>query len=94
MATKLKPTIGTMTCMCCGSMIPIKQADTGTLDLSCKHCDLSAYAKAGTEAHRRAMSRIAPSTMAPAQAKPPAPAPVATPAPPPPPPKKRGIFEL
>ncbi len=93
MATKLKPTIGTMKCLCCGVVMPVKQADTGTLDLSCKQCDFSAYAKAGTEAHTLAMSRITRTT-SPAPVQAPAPAPVATPVAPPPAPKRRGIFEL
>lgn len=58
MASKLKPTIGRMACLCCGEPMPVKKADNGTLDLSCKECDFSAYAKAGTEAHAIAMKSI------------------------------------
>lgn len=58
MATKLKNTVGTMACLCCGVSMPVKQAENGTLDLSCKDCDLSAYAKEGTAANRRALARI------------------------------------
>lgn len=62
MASNLKKTIGTMKCWnpACRCDIPIKQADTGTLDLSCKMCDLSSYAKPGTQAHADAMALIQP----------------------------------
>lgn len=58
MASNFKPTIGNMACLSCARSIPIKQAENGTLDLSCKECDFTGYAKAGTEAHALAMGRV------------------------------------
>jgi hypothetical protein len=53
-----KTVIGTATCHCCGRDIPVKQSETGTLDMSCQWCDLPMYAKKGTEAHRRLLERV------------------------------------
>ncbi|PMS38481.1 hypothetical protein [Trinickia symbiotica] len=59
MKTRPKKTIiGTAECHCCGREIPVKQSETGTLDMSCQWCDLPMYAKAGTEAHKRLMERV------------------------------------
>lgn len=79
---KLNKAIGKMPCLCCGETITVKQADTGTLSLSCPDCDFSGYARAGTEAHRRTMKRITlrPDAAAPVPVPAPAPAP-ARPAP-------------
>lgn len=74
---KLSKAIGKMPCLCCGEAITVKQADTGTLSVSCPDCDFSGYAKTGTEAHRLTMKRI---TLKPGQPTPPAP-PTAAPAP-------------
>ena len=52
MATKPKNQVGTMECRCCHRHIPVREADTGTLNVSCQWCDFSAYAKHGTEAAR------------------------------------------
>jgi hypothetical protein len=70
MATKVKTTIGTMRCLCCGESMPVKQAENGTLDLSCKNCDFSAYAKAGTEALRMALAKVTRRQAEPAPGKP------------------------
>lgn len=82
----LSKAIGKMPCLCCGEAITVKQADTGTLSVSCPDCDFSGYAKAGTDAHRLTLKKI---TLKPGQAPPPAaaapaPAPKAKPLPPPP----------
>ncbi|MFX1803517.1 hypothetical protein PWR66_07675 [Paraburkholderia sp. A1RO-5] len=53
-----KVVIGTAECHCCGREIPVKQSETGTLDMSCQWCDLPMYAKKGTEAHKRLMERV------------------------------------
>lgn len=59
MKTRPKKTvIGTAECHCCGREIPVKESETGTLDLSCQWCDLPMYAKAGTEANRRLRERV------------------------------------
>lgn len=43
---------GSMQCICCKQDMPVKESESGTLSISCPWCDLSAYAKPGTEAHR------------------------------------------
>lgn len=53
-----KHIIGTANCQCCGREIPVKQSETGTLDMSCQWCELPLYAKAGTEAHKTLMARV------------------------------------
>ena len=58
MATKLKSTIGTIPCRMCRVVMPVKQSENGTLDLSCKFCDFSGYAKVGTEAHQIAIGEV------------------------------------
>lgn len=50
--------IGKMPCLCCGETITVKQADTGTVSVSCPDCDFSGYGKAGTDAHKRIMARV------------------------------------
>lgn len=59
------PTIGVMACYCCGKEIPVKENATGTLGLTCPWCDLSAYAKKGTEALRLTTPRVKRSAPAP-----------------------------
>lgn len=57
--TKILPrAIGKMACLCCGEQITVKQADTGTVSVSCPDCDFSGYGKTGTDAHRRIMARV------------------------------------
>ena len=94
MATTPKRQIGTMACLCCGHEIPVKAAESGTLNAACPWCDFPAYAKAGTEAHRIITGKLK-GTQQPAK---PAPAPVARPAPvepaPPPPPAKRRVSTI
>lgn len=59
MKTRPKKTmIGTADCSCCGREIPVRQSETGTLDMSCHWCDLPLYAKKDTEAHTRLMARV------------------------------------
>lgn len=52
MATKPRTQVGVIDCHCCKRQIPVREAETGTLNVSCGWCDFSAYAKAGTEANR------------------------------------------
>lgn len=74
MATaKPRAKIGHMACLCCGEKIPVKQADTGTLNLSCPECDFTGYVKPHTDAHRNVSRRVtllAPPVLAPAEPKP------------------------
>lgn len=53
-----KSVIGTAQCHCCKREIPVKQSETGTLDMSCQWCDLPMYAKKGTEAHKLLLERV------------------------------------
>jgi hypothetical protein len=55
---KISKAIGKMACLCCGETITVKQADTGTVSVSCPDCDFSGYGKNGTEAHRKIMARV------------------------------------
>lgn len=88
--TKISKAIGKMQCLCCGETITVKQADTGTLSVSCPDCDFSGYGKTGTDSHRLIMRRVVrkavqdepePTPVARAPASKPAPAPAAKPAP-------------
>ena len=56
--TKISKAIGKMPCLCCGEVLTVKQADTGTVSVSCPDCDFSGYGKAGNEAHRKIMARV------------------------------------
>lgn len=59
MATATPKTfVGKMDCLCCGHEIPVKQAENGTLNASCPWCDLPAYAKKGTGAHRLITAKL------------------------------------
>lgn len=55
---KISKAIGKMACLCCGETITVKQADTGTVSVSCPDCDFSGYGKFGTDAHRKIMARV------------------------------------
>lgn len=86
-----RESLGKIPCLCCGEAVPVKKSTGGALSVSCPWCDLSAYAKQGTDAYRRIAGRL------PAPAADPAPEPkkaeqaqqsMPTPAPVPPPKKK------
>ena len=55
---KVSKAIGKMSCLCCGETITVKQAETGTVSVSCPDCDFSGYGKVGTDAHRKIMARV------------------------------------
>lgn len=75
---KVNKAIGKMPCLCCGETITVKQADTGTVSVSCPDCDFSGYGKVGTDAHRHIMGRVTLKAAPAIEAKPePAPAPAA-----------------
>lgn len=50
--------IGTVGCLCCGERIPVKVSAGGAMSVCCPWCDLSAYAKAGTQAYARIEARM------------------------------------
>jgi hypothetical protein len=52
------PAIGTVDCLACGRNLIVKCNDRGALNLSCPHCDFSAYAKEGTEAKKKLAPRV------------------------------------
>lgn len=58
MKGRQKSVIGTAECMCCGKEIPARVSENGTLNLSCHWCDFPAYARKGTEAHKRLLGRV------------------------------------
>lgn len=53
-----KEQLGTLACLCCSREIPVKKSTGGALSACCPWCDLSAYAKEGTEAHRLIAGRM------------------------------------
>mgnify|MGYP001604516101 CR=1 len=53
-----KEQLGTLACLCCNREIPVKKSTGGALSACCPWCDLSAYAKEGTEAHRLIAGRM------------------------------------
>lgn len=69
--------VGTMPCLCCAQEIPVKQSEGGALAVGCPWCDLSAYAKEGTQAFALISAKI----KRPAPSSAPAPKPGADPAP-------------
>lgn len=52
------PAIGTAPCLACSRDVVVRENDRGALNFSCAHCDLSCYAKEGTEAKRKLMPRV------------------------------------
>lgn len=82
----VRQSVGTVGCLCCGELIPVKGKEGGALSVSCNWCDLSAYAKPGTQAFRLISDRLSkagapdpvvkktPAAAAPAAAAQPAPA--------------------
>lgn len=87
MATKPKKCIGTVACLVCGSEIPARENENGTIDMGCGFCDFTAYAKRGTEAHQVISASINRKELPPAaapvvvpEAAPAAPAPKVSPA--------------
>lgn len=65
MATKIKKCVGTVACLVCGSEIPARENEAGTLDLGCGYCDFVGYARIGTEAHQVVSASVKRSTTAP-----------------------------
>lgn len=52
----VRESLGAIPCLCCGQSVPVKKSPGGSVSVSCPWCDLSAYAKEGTQAHRRIMA--------------------------------------
>jgi len=52
----IRESVGAIPCLCCGQSVPVKKSAGGAVSVSCPWCDLSAYAKEGTQAHRRIMA--------------------------------------
>lgn len=75
-----RESLGAVPCLCCGESVPVKRSGTGAISVSCPWCDLSAYAKDGTQAYKKIMAKL-PKPAAPIEPKPAAPAPAAPPAP-------------
>ena len=86
----VKEKLGQMPCLCCGHPVMVRKTATGTLTGVCDGCDISVFAKVGTDAYRHFMAniKVLPGTVpkedsqddAPGgPAAPPAPAPVPVP---------------
>jgi len=52
--------VGTVACLVCGESIPVKGTAGGGVSVCCPWCDVSAYAKAGTEAARIIKGKMKP----------------------------------
>lgn len=77
----VKKRLGFMPCPCCGHSVAVRETEAGTLTLACDGCDLSAYAKPGTDAANKWRAAI-PGELPKAASQEPAsapPAPVAVP---------------
>jgi hypothetical protein len=46
----VKKRLGFMPCPCCGHSVAVRENEAGTLTIACDGCDISAFAKKGTEA--------------------------------------------
>ncbi|WP_373986985.1 hypothetical protein [Duganella sp. BuS-21] len=46
----VKKKLGAIPCPCCGHPVMVRENDAGTLTISCDGCDISAFAKKGTDA--------------------------------------------
>jgi len=53
-----RQSIGAVPCLCCSQSVPVQRSTGGAVSVSCPWCDLSAYAKEGTEAFRRIMAKL------------------------------------
>lgn len=56
----VKTKLGQMPCPCCGHLLMVRENAAGTKTASCDGCDISMFAKAGTEAARRWAAAIVP----------------------------------
>lgn len=81
----VKKRLGFMPCPCCGHSVAVRENDAGTLTIACDGCDISAFAKKGTEAAKKWRDALpAPDPKENSQepaSKPPEPAPARVPAP-------------
>ncbi len=55
---KQRETIGVRECLTCKHEVPVKKSDGGAVSVSCPWCDLSAYAKPGTQAFKIIMEKV------------------------------------
>lgn len=62
----VKTKLGRIPCDCCGHSTVLKQNEAGTLTMGCDECDVSSFAKKGTAAARRWLSKLPPAEMPPA----------------------------
>jgi hypothetical protein len=88
----VKTKLGRIPCDCCGHQVVLKKNEAGTLTIACDECDISAFAKTGTEASRRWLSKLpkggAPEPDKKPAAQPPESVPKATPV------KPAGVFDF
>ena len=96
----VKEKLGQMPCLCCGHPVMVRKTPTGTLTGVCDGCDLSVFAKPGTDAHRafvaavKALPGSVPKEVSQEPAPTPAPAPAPTPVVPVPKAKPAGVFDF
>lgn len=52
------PAIGTAACLACTREVVVQENANGTHNWNCRHCDMSAWCKKGTEAQRMLEKKI------------------------------------
>jgi len=87
-----RESLGAVPCLCCGREVPVKKSTGGSVSVSCPWCDLSAYAKAGTEAFKKIMAKLPPDEPIPVVKKTAAPVPENIPLPAPAPVRRNPLF--
>lgn len=68
----VKTKLGTMPCPCCGHGVMVRMNDAGTLTTACDGCDVSMFAKKGTEAERMWRAKLGAGTVPKEQSQEPA----------------------
>jgi hypothetical protein len=96
----VKEKLGQMPCLCCGHPVMVRKTASGTLTGVCDGCDISVFAKVGTDAYRAFVAAIKalPGTVPKEQSQEPEPAAPAAPPTPVPAvvikPRPAGVFDF
>ncbi len=58
----VKEMLGTLACLNpnCGVAVPVKKSSGGAISVNCAYCDLTVYAKAGTQSHSHILALLKP----------------------------------
>jgi hypothetical protein len=92
----VKEKLGQMPCLCCGHPVMVRKTPTGTLTAVCDGCDISMFAKPGTDVFRKFLASITPhaGTVPKEVSQEPAPTPAPAPVAPVPKAKPAGPFDF